>query len=228
MWGRFGDAGSFVWGDSAKRTLAGLQWRIVFVCSSKSVSSNSWMCFIRFIHACVKMQKQSGYAHNSCYFIIALHVFPQMLPPIVWFSIHTSQSIANDDRGKQPSHLCPRFTDDQQYEGSSRCGSWMCIEVISPRHEYSRLGTVMKGELFSSLFVCLSGLFWLFGRRVLFCGFCVFYSLCGLVLGVCGRFTLCGVCGLFVFFYSCDVLFCIPSCFWISLLICLCGILTKT
>ena len=40
----------------------------------------------------------------------------------------------------------------------------MCIEVISPRHEYSRLGTVMKGELFSSLlfvfqdcFGCLAG-----------------------------------------------------------------------
>lgn len=129
-----------------------------------------------------------------------MHVFPQMLPPIVWFSIHTSQSIANDDRGKQPSHLCPRFTDVQQYEGSNRCGSWMCIEVISPRHECSRLGTVMKGELFSSLFVCFSGLFWLFGRRVLFCGFCVFYSLCGLVLGACGRFTLRGVCGVFVFF----------------------------
>lgn len=190
--------------------------KIVFVCSSKSVSCNSWMCFIP---ACAKRQKQSGWAHNSCFFIMLLCMYSRKCS-LLWyyFAFTHRKAWPMMIPGNNP-HICVRdlltFNNMKTAYNSYKYpnGPLWIMNVhrsMSPPYEYSRLGKVNYFRcllfFFEDCFCCLAG------------GSCfAFFAsspacVCGLlVFGVCGFFTLCGVCGLFVFCYLCDVLFCILS-----------------
>ena len=131
------------------------------------MSCNSWMCFIP---ACAKMQKHSGWAHDSCCFIMLLCMYSRKCSLLWYYFAFTHRKAWPMMIPANNPHICVRdlltFSNMKTAYNSYKYpnGPLWIMNVhrsISPPYEYSRLGKVNYFRcllfFFEDCFCCLAG-----------------------------------------------------------------------